>query len=193
MGVLQDDEVVLFQVGKECVILGHQPTFAVAHGQVEVVESLGEDARGVGIDCEMAPTVFEAGGLVVIQGDLALVVLAVQGREQSQLHQQLKAVADAQDNAACVEEGLQVVHQGLAGGGFSKAPAQGSRLGSPQVVAIQKAAGKDQKVEIREADTISDEVCKKGYGRFIGACQSGGVGGLHFAVGSVAGYHQGFD
>ena len=92
------------------------------------------------------------------QGHLALEVTAAQGGQKAQLHQQLEAVADAQDQPAGGEEGLELVQHMLAADSFCKAPAQGRCLGRAKVVAIQEPAGEDEEVVILHAHMAGGDV-----------------------------------
>ena len=113
------------------------------------------------------------------QRDLAFEAVAVQGGQHAQLDQQLKAVADAQHQLAGLKKAVQLLPQGHARSVFKVAPAHNGGLGRAQIVAVQKATGKNKEVIVVQVD--------------LGGHQAGGVGGFQMRIGAVAGDDQRID
>ena len=147
-----------------------------------MVQPLGEDAVG-GLDFEMHPGVAEVAAVVGDQGGQALAGAACQAREQPQVHQDLEAVADADDQAAGGDEFL----EGRAQGQFQP---QGQDDPGAVFVAPTEAPRHRQQVVVPEVGGVLQEfggVDPVGLGP--GLVQ--GEGGLVVAVEAVAVEDQG--
>ena len=134
----------------------------------------------------MHPAVFEAGGIVVAQRNLPLKALTAQGGQNAQLHQQLKAVADAENQFALVKKGAQALQQGRARVVLEIAPAHRRRLGRAQVVAIQKPAGENEKMVVGKANLGRHQIGKMHHVGLVGSGQTGRVRGFQVRIGAVA-------
>src|SRR6185369_531513 len=60
-------------------------------------------------------------------------------------------------------------------------------LGASQVVAVEKSAGKIEKMKVIKADLAGEDLGDMGDNCFIEAPEAAGMGGLHLTVGAVAG------
>ena len=127
------------------------------------------------------------------QRDLAFEAVAVQGGQHAQLDQQLKAVADAQHQLAGLKKAVQLLPQGHARSVFKVAPAHNGGLGRAQIVAVQKATGKNKEVIVVQVDLGGHQVGKVHHVGPVGSGQAGGVGGFQMRIGAVAGDDQRID
>ena len=180
-GVLQGDLAPILDFGEH---LGGREEFpfAVADRQFQMVQALSEDAVG-GLDLEMHPGIAEVAAVVGDQGGQALAGTPLQAREQPQVHQDLEAVADADDQPAGVDKLL----QGRAQGQFQ---AQGQDDPGPVFIAPTEAPRHRQQVIVPEGGGVLQQfggVDPAGLGP--GLIQ--GEGGLVVAVEAVAVEHQG--
>ena len=169
------------------LVLGDEFPFAVADGQVEASEPPGEDAGGGGIDPEIDPAVLEAARIVEGQGDGLPVVMAVEARQHPELDEELKAVADAEDQFPLADEAGELVEEPLfpPGDGGVQDPV-GPRLGRSQVVAVEKAAGQVQEMVVVELLFAAEEFADVDDIHLVEAGEPAGMGHLHFAVRAVS-------
>ena len=141
----------------------------------------------------MHPAVLEAGGIVVPQGCLALEADAAQRGQHAQFDQQLEAVTDAEDQLALVQKFPQALQQRRALGVFQIAPAHGRGLGRAQIVAVQKAAGENQKMVALKAYVARHQIGEMHHVGPVGTGQAGRVRGFQMGIGTVAGDDQSID
>jgi len=175
------------EAGPDHLVPGDELPFAVAHGEVEVRESLGEDARRGGIDGQMDPAVFEAPRVVVTQCGRLGLVIAVEAGEEPQLHEELEAVADPEDELAVPDEaGHLIVEFLLRAGDGGVADPVGPGLGGAEVVAVEKAAGKVEEIIVVEELFPGEEFADVDDVHDVGAGKTAGVGHFHLAVRAVA-------
>jgi len=162
----------------------------VAHWHGEQGQVFGEHAGACRIGQQMHPAVFKPGGIIVAQRNLALKALAAKGRQHAQLDQQLKTVADAQNQLALIQKLAQALQQGRARVVLEVTPAHGRSLGRAEIVAIQKPAGENQKVIVGKANLGRHQIGKMHHIGLVGTGQTGRVGCFHVRICTVAGDDQ---
>ena len=193
ISILQGNEVFGLKAAQRFLVTGNQLAFAVAHGHGEQGQVFGKHARACRIGQQVHPAVFKPGRIVVAQRNLAFKALAAKGGQHAQLYKQLKTVADAQNQLALIQKLTQALQQGRARVVFKVAPAHGRSLGRAEVVAVQKPAGKNQKVIVGKANLGRHQIGKMHHISLVCTSKTGRVGGFHVRICAVAGDDQCID
>lgn len=163
VGILKGDQILFHQPPHGFLIPGHELSFSVAdrHGQQAVFsKTCSKDARTFWIGLQLNPTVLVPGGVVMAQGNLPLETLAVQSGQDSQLHQQLKTVADTKYKTAGVDEFPQAVQQRTPGGVGKVQPALRGCLPRPKIIPVKKTAGEHKKLIVAQPDFRGHDIGK---------------------------------
>jgi len=142
----------------------------------------------------MDPAVFETAGIVVRQGGGLGLVIAVAAREEPQLHEELEAVADPQDELAVPDEaGHLIVELFLRAGDSGVTDPVRPGFGGAEVVAIKKTTGKIEEIVVVEALLPGKEFADVDDVHDVGPGEAAGVGHLHLAVRAVSRDDDAFD
>lgn len=130
------------------VAVENQTPLAVPHGEVELLTRLDEGAATILRRAQSHPTVFVPSGSVERQRRANAAVVT---REQAHANENLKAVADAEDQSAAIDEGTELVAEVMA-----KLVRQ--KLAAGDVVTVTEAAGDGEKLVASEGIRRGDEL-----------------------------------
>lgn len=121
---------------------------AVPHGEVELLARLDEGAATILRGAQPHPAVFVSTRGVEGQGRANAAVVA---REQAHAHENLKAVADPEDESAALDEGAEMVAEVMV-------ELIREELAAGDVVAVTKAAGDGEELVAGEGIRRGDEL-----------------------------------
>lgn len=191
INIAQGDEVFRAQT-LQTLRAGCDSSFAMSHRQIKGGQIFRENAGRIRIYRQTHPAILKFSGAVRGKGNLPREIQAIQARKHAYFDEQLKAIANAQNQAALRQKHAQEIKQRDALPGFHETPAAGGGLCGSQIIAIQKAARKDQELVIQKIALAIGYLKKMRQIDNIRSGQSGCMGRLQMGVGSITSYYKSF-